>query len=65
MDHPLLGRRLHSIFAVFSMIGIFSWLVLMRWNIALPVLTPLLRAASESFSRRRTRFQRVSCPKYP
>ncbi len=22
----------------------------MRWNIALPVLTPLLRAASESFS---------------
>jgi hypothetical protein len=27
----------------------------MRWNIALPVLTPLLRAAIESFSPERTR----------
>jgi hypothetical protein len=43
----ILGRRLHSIFGVFSMTGILKCLVLMRRNIALPVLTLWLRAASD------------------
>jgi len=54
----ILGRRPHSIFEVFSMIGILRWLVWMRRNIALPVLKPLLRAASDSFYRQRMRLAR-------
>src|SRR6266536_2057859 len=57
-SESILGRRLHSIFAVFSMTGILRCLASMRRNIALRVLTPLLRAASDSFHRQRTR-QRV------
>ena len=44
----ILGQRPHLIFVVFSMIGIFISLVSMRWNIALPALTPLLRARVSS-----------------
>ena len=53
-SESILGRRLHSIFAVFSMTGILRCLASMRRNIALRVLTPLLRAARDPFHRQRT-----------
>jgi hypothetical protein len=49
----ILGRPLHPIFAVFFKSGIFTWIASMRGNIALPLLTLLLRAVSESVSRQR------------